>query len=84
MRHTFGTHLSKGGVSPRTAQAAMRASDLINRLLGKRTESQYDTGQADDRSADLLSSAFFQVTSFPRNRRLCVFLVTSMRKIRFP
>ena len=24
MRHTFGTHLSKGGVAPRTAQAAMR------------------------------------------------------------
>ena len=23
MRHTFGTHLSKGGVAPRTAQAAM-------------------------------------------------------------
>ena len=28
MRHTFGTHLSKGGVSPRTAQAAMRHSNL--------------------------------------------------------
>ena len=28
MRHTFGTHLSKGGVSPRTAQAAMRHSTL--------------------------------------------------------
>ena len=28
MRHTFGTHLSKGGVSPRTAQAAMRHSKL--------------------------------------------------------
>ena len=27
MRHTFGTHLSKGGVSLRTAQAAMRHSD---------------------------------------------------------
>ena len=24
MRHTFGIHLSKGGVSPRTAQVAMR------------------------------------------------------------
>jgi len=24
LRHTFGTHLSKGGVAPRTAQAAMR------------------------------------------------------------
>ena len=31
--------------------AAMRASELINRLLGKRTEGRYDTGQADDRSA---------------------------------
>lgn len=31
--------------------AAMRASDLINRLLGKRTESKYETNQADDRSA---------------------------------
>jgi integrase len=28
MRHTFGTHLSKGGVTPRTAQAAMRHSTL--------------------------------------------------------
>ena len=28
MRHTFGTHLSKGGVSPRTAQAAMRHSSI--------------------------------------------------------
>ncbi len=28
MRHTFGTHLSKGGVAPRTAQAAMRHSKL--------------------------------------------------------
>jgi len=28
LRHTFGTHLSKGGVSPRTAQAAMRHSKL--------------------------------------------------------
>ena len=28
MRHTFGTHLSKGGVSPRTAQAALRHSTI--------------------------------------------------------
>ena len=28
MRHTFGTHLSKGGVAPRTAQAAMRYSNI--------------------------------------------------------
>jgi len=28
LRHTFGTHLSKGGVAPRTAQAAMRHSKL--------------------------------------------------------
>jgi hypothetical protein len=28
LRHTFGTHLSKGGVSPRTAQAAMRHSSV--------------------------------------------------------
>ncbi len=28
MRHTFGTHLSKGGVAPRTAQAAMRHGSL--------------------------------------------------------
>ncbi len=28
LRHTFGTHLSKGGVAPRTAQAAMRHSTL--------------------------------------------------------
>jgi integrase len=28
LRHTFGTLLSKGGVTPRTAQAAMRHSDL--------------------------------------------------------
>jgi integrase len=28
MRHTFGTHLSKAGVSPRTAQAAMRHSSI--------------------------------------------------------
>ena len=28
LRHTFGTHLSKGGVAPRTAQAAMRHSTI--------------------------------------------------------
>ena len=28
LRHTFGTLLSKGGVTPRTAQAAMRHSEL--------------------------------------------------------
>ena len=28
MRHTFGTLLSKGGVAPRTAQAAMRHSSI--------------------------------------------------------
>src|SRR5205807_5459514 len=28
LRHTFGTMLSKGGVAPRTAQAAMRHSDI--------------------------------------------------------
>ena len=28
MRHTFGTLLSKGGVTPRTAQAAMRHSEI--------------------------------------------------------
>ena len=28
LRHTFGTHLSKNGVAPRAAQAAMRHSSL--------------------------------------------------------
>ncbi|MCC6680476.1 MAG: tyrosine-type recombinase/integrase [Phycisphaeraceae bacterium] len=28
LRHTFGTYLSRAGVSPRTAQAAMRHSKL--------------------------------------------------------
>ncbi len=28
LRHTFGTHLSRGGVAPRTAQAAMRHSTI--------------------------------------------------------
>ncbi len=28
LRHTFGTHLSMGGVAPRTAQAAMRHSSI--------------------------------------------------------
>ena len=28
LRHTFGTHLSRAGVPPRTAQAAMRHSSL--------------------------------------------------------
>jgi integrase len=28
LRHTFGTHLSKGGAAPRTAQAAMRHSTI--------------------------------------------------------
>ena len=28
LRHSFGTHLSKGGVAPRTAQAAMRHSTM--------------------------------------------------------
>ncbi len=29
LRHTFGTHLSKNGVPPRTAQAALRHSSLL-------------------------------------------------------
>jgi len=28
LRHTFGTHLSKNGVAPRTGQAALRRSSL--------------------------------------------------------
>lgn len=28
LRHTFGTHLSKAGVAPRVAQAAMRHSSI--------------------------------------------------------
>ncbi len=28
LRHSFGTHLSKAGVTPRVAQAAMRHSDI--------------------------------------------------------
>ena len=28
LRHSFGTHLSKAGVAPRVAQAAMRHSDI--------------------------------------------------------
>jgi len=28
LRHTFGTHLSKNGVAPRTAQAALRHSSI--------------------------------------------------------
>jgi integrase len=28
LRHTFGTHLSRAGVPPRTAQAAMRHSSI--------------------------------------------------------
>ena len=28
LRHTFGTHLPKAGVAPRTAQAAMRHTSL--------------------------------------------------------
>ena len=28
LRHIFGTHLSKASVAPRTAQAAMRHSDI--------------------------------------------------------
>jgi integrase len=37
LRHTFGTHLSKSGVQPRTAQAAMRHSD-INLTMGVYTD----------------------------------------------
>ena len=37
LRHTFGTLLSKGGVAPRTAQAAMRHSD-INLTMGTYTD----------------------------------------------
>jgi len=37
LRTTFGTHLSKGGVAPRTAQAAMRHSD-IKLTMGVYTE----------------------------------------------
>ena len=37
LRHTFGTHLSKGGVSPRTAQAAMRHS-TIDLTMGTYTD----------------------------------------------
>ncbi len=28
LRHTFGTHLSKNGIAPRTTQGAMRRSPL--------------------------------------------------------
>ncbi len=37
LRHTFGTHLSKSGVTPRTAQTAMRHSD-INLTMGVYTD----------------------------------------------
>ena len=37
MRHTFGTLLSKGGVMPRTAQAAMRHS-TINLTMNSYTD----------------------------------------------
>ena len=37
LRHTFGTLLSKGGVAPRTAQAAMRHSD-VNLTMNKYTD----------------------------------------------
>ena len=35
LRHTFGTHLSKGGVAPRTAQAALRHSHIDLRVRAK-------------------------------------------------
>jgi integrase len=39
LRHTFGTHLSKAGVPPRTAQAAMRHS-TINLTMNVYTDPQ--------------------------------------------
>jgi site-specific recombinase XerD len=35
LRHTFGTHLSKNGVAPRTAQAAMPFDRLTALSLSK-------------------------------------------------
>jgi len=41
LRHTFGTHLSKNGVAPRTAQAAMRHSSLDLTMLARRGGNVY-------------------------------------------
>ena len=46
LRHSFGTHLSKAGVAPRVAQAAMRHSN-ISLTMGTYTDARLlDTAQA--------------------------------------
>ncbi len=46
LRHSFGTHLSKAGVAPRVAQAAMRHSN-ISLTMGTYTDARLlDTSEA--------------------------------------
>jgi len=41
LRHTFGAYLTKNGVPPGTAQAAMRHSSLDLTMLARRGENVY-------------------------------------------
>ncbi|MGB0598249.1 MAG: tyrosine-type recombinase/integrase [Rubripirellula sp.] len=46
MRHSFGTHLSRAGVAPRVAQAAMRHSDIDLTMNTYTDASLLDTNEA--------------------------------------
>ena len=51
VRRTFGTHLSKNGVPPRTAQAAMRHSSLdltMNVYMGDRSHAEPENLHSSD------------------------------------
>jgi integrase len=56
LRHSFGTHLSKSGVMPRTVQAAMRHSSIHLSMNLYTDPSLLDIGQAVDALPDLALS----------------------------
>ena len=64
LRHTFGTHLSKGGVAPRTAQALMRHSDI------DLTMNVYTDPKLLDGRAALDSLPTMPIDAFPNDARL--------------
>jgi len=54
LRHTFGTHLSKNGVAPRTAQAALRHSSLDLTMNVYTDPSLLDVARALEKLPELL------------------------------
>jgi len=69
LRHSFGTHLSKAGVAPRVAQAAMRHSN-ISLTMGTYTDARLlDTAEAVERLHLLTDSGNGSNGDLSRNTR---------------